>query len=84
MKKIAVSVTISEDLLKWIEKEIETSSRFASVSHAVEYSLRFTKQYLDKTPYKGMVLEDLHESDIAILEARKRIEDEKRTLEKNR
>ena len=36
MLKIKTSVTISEDILKWIDLEIK-KKRFASKSHAVEY-----------------------------------------------
>lgn len=40
--KKALSITLSEDLLEWIESEIE-SARFGSVSHACEYALRTLK-----------------------------------------
>lgn len=34
--KIKTSVTLSEEIVKWIDKQI-TARRFASRSHAVEY-----------------------------------------------
>ncbi len=37
-KKLKTSVAIDEDLLKWIDREIETK-RFANRSHAVEFAL---------------------------------------------
>jgi len=36
--KIRRSVTISEDLMKWINEQIERK-RFKDVSHAIEYAL---------------------------------------------
>jgi len=38
LAKKKTSVTLSEELLSWVGKEIE-AKRFASVSHAVEYAL---------------------------------------------
>jgi Arc/MetJ-type ribon-helix-helix transcriptional regulator len=38
MPKIRRSVTISEDLMKWINEQIECK-RFKDVSHAIEYAL---------------------------------------------
>jgi Arc/MetJ-type ribon-helix-helix transcriptional regulator len=38
MPKIRRSVTISEDLMKWINEQIERK-RFKDVSHAIEYAL---------------------------------------------
>jgi len=38
MPKVRRSVTISEDLMKWIAEEIERK-RFKDVSHAIEYAL---------------------------------------------
>ncbi len=40
IKKKQITVTISKDLLDWINQEIENTARFASRSHAVEYSLK--------------------------------------------
>jgi Arc/MetJ-type ribon-helix-helix transcriptional regulator len=39
MAKIKVSHTIDEELVKWIDLEIE-KKRFASRSHAIEYALK--------------------------------------------
>jgi Arc/MetJ-type ribon-helix-helix transcriptional regulator len=38
MPKVRRSVTISEDLMKWIAEEIDRK-RFKDVSHAIEYAL---------------------------------------------
>jgi len=38
MPKIRRSVTISEELVKWIQEEIKRK-RFKDVSHAIEYAL---------------------------------------------
>jgi Arc/MetJ-type ribon-helix-helix transcriptional regulator len=37
-KKVQISATIDEDLLAWIDKEIE-ENRFATRSHAIVYAL---------------------------------------------
>jgi Arc/MetJ-type ribon-helix-helix transcriptional regulator len=42
-KKLKTSVAIDEDLLKWVDSEIKTK-RFASRSHAIEYSLQNMKK----------------------------------------
>jgi len=39
-KKIQISVTISKDLIDWIDQETEDTARFSSRSHAIEYSLK--------------------------------------------
>jgi len=36
--KIKTSVTLSEEIVKWIDKQI-TAKRFASRSHAIEYCI---------------------------------------------
>ena len=41
-KKVKTSVSIDEDLLKWIDKEIK-KKRFASTTHAIEYALERIK-----------------------------------------
>lgn len=46
MKK-KVSVAIDEDLLIWVEDQIQ-KKRFASVSHAVNYSLNEVKKQGEK------------------------------------
>jgi Arc/MetJ-type ribon-helix-helix transcriptional regulator len=38
MPKVRRSVTISEDLMKWINQQIDRK-RFKDVSHAIEYAL---------------------------------------------
>ncbi len=38
MAKQRLQVTVREDIVKWIDKEVE-KLRFASRSHAVEYAL---------------------------------------------
>ena len=43
-KKIKTSIALDEDLLKWIDKEIETSRRFASRTHAIEYAIEQLKK----------------------------------------
>lgn len=43
MGKRKISVTIDDDLLKWVEKEIRRN-RFASFSHACVYALRRLKE----------------------------------------
>jgi Arc/MetJ-type ribon-helix-helix transcriptional regulator len=46
-KKVPLSVTISKDLADFLEAEIKTS-RFASVSHGVEYCVRRVKEQIEK------------------------------------
>jgi len=43
MPKVRRSVTISEDLMKWIAEEIDRK-RFKDVSHAIEYALYRLKE----------------------------------------
>jgi Arc/MetJ-type ribon-helix-helix transcriptional regulator len=43
MNKVKISVSIDQDLLEWIQKEID-KKRFASVSHAVNYALNELKK----------------------------------------
>ena len=38
MKKRKVTITVDEEIIRWIEKEI-ARKRFASISHAVEYAI---------------------------------------------
>jgi len=38
MGKIRLQVTIREDIVKWIDKQVD-SRKFASRSHAMEYAL---------------------------------------------
>lgn len=38
MGKIRLQVTIRDDIVKWIDKEVETR-KFASRSHALEYAV---------------------------------------------
>jgi Arc/MetJ-type ribon-helix-helix transcriptional regulator len=47
MKK-SISVTIDENLIKWIEEGIKTK-RFASVSHGIEFSISELKKRETKT-----------------------------------
>jgi Arc/MetJ-type ribon-helix-helix transcriptional regulator len=47
MPKVRRSVTISKELLTWINEEIE-KRRFKDVSHAIEYSLYHVKEELEK------------------------------------
>jgi Arc/MetJ-type ribon-helix-helix transcriptional regulator len=37
-KKIKTSIALDEELLQWIDKEIQTR-RFASRTHAIEYAI---------------------------------------------
>jgi Arc/MetJ-type ribon-helix-helix transcriptional regulator len=37
-KKVQISITVDEDQLKWMDKEIE-ENRFATRSHAIAYAL---------------------------------------------
>ena len=37
-RKVKTSVTLDEDLLRWLDKEIQTR-RFASRTHAIEYAI---------------------------------------------
>lgn len=43
MPKVRRSVTISKDLLDWINQQIE-KRRFKDVSHAIEYALYHLKE----------------------------------------
>jgi len=38
--KLQITITISKDLLYWIDSEINETSKFSSRSHAIEYSLK--------------------------------------------
>jgi Arc/MetJ-type ribon-helix-helix transcriptional regulator len=38
VKKVKTSVTLDEDILKWVDAEIKTK-RFANRTHAIEYAL---------------------------------------------
>jgi Arc/MetJ-type ribon-helix-helix transcriptional regulator len=48
MAKQRLQVTVREDLVKWMDQQIETA-RFASRSHAIEYALTQLKES-DKKP----------------------------------
>ncbi len=37
-KKVQISITVDDDQLKWMDKEIE-ENRFATRSHAIAYAL---------------------------------------------
>jgi len=43
VRKLRLQVTVREDLVKWIDQEIETL-RFANRSHAIEYALTQLKE----------------------------------------
>jgi Arc/MetJ-type ribon-helix-helix transcriptional regulator len=47
MPKVRRSVTISKELLTWINEQIE-KRRFKDVSHAIEYSLYHVKEETEK------------------------------------
>jgi Arc/MetJ-type ribon-helix-helix transcriptional regulator len=47
-KKIQVSVTLDEDQLAWMDREIE-DNRFATRSHAIVYALTRLMKEEDKT-----------------------------------
>lgn len=40
IKKIQITVTVSKDLMEWVDQEIEDTARFSSRSHAVEFALK--------------------------------------------
>ena len=40
IKKMHLSISISKDLVDWIDQEIEDVAKFSSRSHAIEYSLK--------------------------------------------
>jgi Arc/MetJ-type ribon-helix-helix transcriptional regulator len=42
-KKIKTSIAMDEDLLKWIDKQIQTK-RFASRTHAIEFAIEQLKK----------------------------------------
>lgn len=42
-KKLKTSITLDEDLLKWIDSQIKTK-RFANRTHAIEYALEKLKE----------------------------------------
>jgi Arc/MetJ-type ribon-helix-helix transcriptional regulator len=46
-KKKTISISIDEDLLKWIESQVE-AKRFAHKSHAFEYAIEKLRR-ADKT-----------------------------------
>lgn len=43
MVKLRKNVTIDDELIKWVEKQIK-AKRFASLSHAIEYALTKLKE----------------------------------------
>ncbi len=43
MVKLKISITIDEELLTWLNSELETK-RFASISHGIEYALTLMKE----------------------------------------
>jgi hypothetical protein len=45
-KKVKTSVTLDEDLLKWIDGEIKTK-RFASRTHALEFAIEQLKNLVE-------------------------------------
>ena len=47
MAKRKVTITLSDEALDWIDKEVK-SKRFSDRSHAVEYSLSFVRSEGDK------------------------------------
>ena len=38
MRKIRIQVTIRDDIVKWMDKQVETR-KYASRSHAIEYAV---------------------------------------------
>ena len=42
-KKLKTSIALDLDLLKWIDRQIETK-RFANRTHAIEYALQKLKE----------------------------------------
>ena len=40
IKKIQITITVSKDLVDWMDQEMEDTARFSSRSHAVEYALK--------------------------------------------
>ena len=51
MKKI-LSVTIEEDLVKWLQSYSQTSSKFRNKSHVVEVALEKLKEEEEKAKKK--------------------------------
>lgn len=49
MTKIRLQVTVREDIVKWIDQQVE-KLRFANRSHAIEYALA---QVMEKERKKG-------------------------------
>ena len=47
MGKVRLQVTVREDLVKWVDQEIE-KLKFASRSHAIEYALQQLKEEHEK------------------------------------
>lgn len=39
MGKVSMQVTLDEEIVEWVEEEIEETQRFSSVSHAVRRAL---------------------------------------------
>jgi len=49
MTKLKISITIDEELLAWLNSELETK-RFASISHGIEYALTTVKGMQNNQP----------------------------------
>ncbi|MCZ7401214.1 MAG: ribbon-helix-helix domain-containing protein [Candidatus Methanoperedens sp.] len=49
MTKLKTSIALDEDLLTWVDKEID-KKRFASRTHAIEYALQQLKEPSKRKP----------------------------------
>ena len=53
-KKIQITITISKDLVDWIDREKDNTARFSSRSHAVEHSLTILRNAETKSGSLGL------------------------------
>jgi Arc/MetJ-type ribon-helix-helix transcriptional regulator len=51
MPKIKLTVTVSPEIMKWIDEQVEKGS-FADRSHSVEYSLKKVRELMKKGEIK--------------------------------
>jgi Arc/MetJ-type ribon-helix-helix transcriptional regulator len=51
MVKVRLTVSVQPELVKWIDEEI-VKGHFADRSHAIQFSIRKTKELIDKKEIK--------------------------------
>jgi Arc/MetJ-type ribon-helix-helix transcriptional regulator len=83
MAKIKTSIALDEDLLKWVDTQIE-KRRFANRTHAVEYALQ---QLIDSEKMaiaqKGIMYPQSQDLDLVIAEGDRKAYSKKKLRDKN-